>query len=75
MKGFDNRDIEFEEGYSENATRGDYFKETSVELVKSKMVHLDSVIIKKGYVPDTLNGIEDKFCFVNLDMDLYKTNN
>ncbi|RKD34827.1 TylF/MycF/NovP-related O-methyltransferase [Lacrimispora algidixylanolytica] len=72
FEGFDERDIQYESGYSDNSTKGDYFKETSVELVKSEMINLNNVIIKKGYVPDTLFGVEDKFCFVNLDMDLYK---
>lgn len=27
---------------------------------------------KKGYFPQTAEGITDTFCFVNLDMDLYK---
>lgn len=28
--------------------------------------------IRKGYFPETAEGITDKFCFVNLDMDLYR---
>ena len=70
--GFDERDIKFEEGYSDNPMKGDHFKETSIELVKSKMRYLDNVIIKQGFVPESFDGFEDKFCFVNLDMDLYK---
>jgi hypothetical protein len=31
-----------------------------------------NVIIKKGFVPETFAGLEnEKFCFVNLDMDVY----
>lgn len=29
------------------------------------------VTIKKGYVPDSFEGIEDQFVFVNLDMDIF----
>jgi hypothetical protein len=35
------------------------------------MLYKDNVIIKKGWFPDTFKDIDDSFCFVNLDMDLY----
>lgn len=72
FEGFDIRDLLNEKGYESNPTRGEYFKETSVEIVLAKMEHKENVIIKQGYVPETFYGIEDKFCFVNLDMDLYQ---
>lgn len=37
----------------------------------SKMTHPEEVIIRQGYVPESLAGVEDEFCFVNLDMDVY----
>lgn len=46
-------------------------KDTSVELVMNKMRYKDNIIVRKGYVPDTLVGVEDTFAFVNLDMDIY----
>lgn len=72
FQGFDDRDIACEEGYDKNPAKGDYFRETSVELVLSKMPHPEQVVICQGYVPESFAGIEDRFCFVNLDMDLYK---
>lgn len=36
------------------------------------MLHPENCIIKKGYFPKTANGINETFCYVNLDMDLYK---
>ena len=54
-----------------NKSIGD-FSGTSVREVMSKMIYKDNVVIKKGYVPETLNGIDEQFCFVNLDMDLYR---
>ena len=72
FQGFDDRDIAYEEGYDETPARGDYFRETSVELVLSKMPRPEQVVICQGYVPESFAGIEDRFCFVNLDMDLYK---
>lgn len=50
----------------------DTLKDTTVELVMSKMKCKDKVIIKKGFVPETFADINDSFCFVNLDMDLYE---
>lgn len=47
------------------------FKDTSVQLVMDKMVAPEQCIIKKGYFPDTVRGVEDEFCLVSLDADLY----
>lgn len=72
FEGFDERDIAFEENWDENPSRGEYFKETSIDLVMSKMIYPENIVLHKGYVPKTLNEVDDNFCFVNLDMDLYK---
>ena len=32
----------------------------------------NNVIVKKGWFPDTTTDIDDRFCFVSLDADLYK---
>ncbi len=47
-------------------------KDTSVELVLSKMKYPERIIIKQGFIPDTFDGIDDRFAFVSLDMDLYQ---
>ncbi len=72
FSGFDERDIVYEESskYSD-ATKG-HLSITSEKLVLSKMKYPSNCIIKKGYFPESAIGIEEKFCFVNLDMDLYK---
>ena len=36
------------------------------------MEHPENVVIRKGYIPETLAGIDESFCFVNLDLDLVK---
>lgn len=48
------------------------FSNTSIEYVLKKMKYKECCIIKKGYFPDTTVGIEDTFCFVSIDVDLYK---
>lgn len=70
FEGFDDRDkLKIKEVGIEiqNFT----FKDTSLNLVLNKMKYPENVIIKKGYFPESVQGIEDKFCFVSIDADLY----
>lgn len=74
--GFDKKDIQ--EEYVRNKQfessmfdSEQIFKNTKVEFVMKKMFYPDNVIVKKGYFPESAKGIEDVFCFVNLDTDLY----
>lgn len=72
FNGFDARDVESERqnGFSEAKT-GDYH-DTSVERVLQKMEFPDQCVIKKGYFPETAEGLEETFVFVRLDVDMYK---
>jgi len=70
FEGFPAQDVEKEELPS-NSKAG-YYDATSEELVLNKLPHKEKAIIKKGYFPQTAQGINDKFCFVNLDLDLYQ---
>ena len=71
FEGFDEKDVvvEHQKGYS---TAKQDFSQTSIELVKGKMAYPDNCIFKPGYFPQTAAGIEDTFCFVSLDADLYE---
>ena len=69
FEGFDARDIKEEDRQSIGKV-GDYYN-TSVEKVMAKMPYPDNCVVHKGYFPETAQGIESKFCFVNLDLDLY----
>lgn len=71
FEGFDEKDknIEVEKNYS-GADQD--FKNTSVNAVLSIMPHPENIIIKKGYFPETAEGLEEKFCLVSLDTDLYE---
>lgn len=69
-----NKDVMSQEkaGVSESFVNA--FKDTSVELVLSKMKYPQNCIIKKGVFPDTTEGLQDeKWAFVSLDMDLYES--
>lgn len=72
FEGFDARDIAYEKEQNYSNECPGALNMTSVELVLDKMEYPDNCIVRKGYFPDTAEGIDDKFCFVNLDMDLYK---
>lgn len=37
-----------------------------------KMKYKEKIKICKGYFPHSANGIEENWCFVNLDADLYE---
>lgn len=70
--GFAEDDIAFEQ--KDSMVTANYMKGLSEQLVYEKMPHKEKVHIYKGYFPETAirANIEDSFCFVNLDMDLYK---
>ena len=70
FKGFDKRDTDVDQKEDFSSANADFSK-TSVEAVLSIMEHPENCIIKKGWFPDTTEAVEDKFCFVSLDMDLY----
>lgn len=70
FEGFPEEDVEKEQLKSNS--RAGYYDFTSEELVLSKLPHPEKAIVKKGYFPQTAEGIEDRFCFVNLDLDLYQ---
>lgn len=65
-------DVDIGEEKNRSMTSADYLKDTSEEAVLAVMPHREKCIVRKGYFPDTAVGIEEKFAFVSLDMDLYK---
>ena len=71
FSGFDSRDVatELNKNYSEGTQD---FSNTSVEFVLAKMIAPQNCIVRKGYFPETANGLEDTFCFVSIDADLYE---
>ena len=70
FEGFNQRDILDEQG--ESMIEAEYLKDTSEDLALKRMPYADNCIIRKGYFPDTVKGLEEKFVFVSLDMDLYR---
>ncbi len=49
------------------------FTDTSVDQVLARLPHREKAIIRKGFFPETFEGLEDeKFAFISLDPDLYE---
>ncbi len=74
FEGFASKDIVLEKSNNFSLAEKDEYNNTSIELVREKMTYPKQCIFKAGYFPDTAleSEINDKFCFVNLDMDLYQ---
>ncbi len=45
------------------------YKQTNIKVVLDRMQNLDNIVIKQGFFPESLDGLEDTFCFVSLDVD------
>jgi hypothetical protein len=76
FEGFNADDISLSEqgGHMPSGYRDTFshLAETSAEYVLSRMPHHENVIIRKGWFPETTDGVDDKFVFVSLDMDVYR---
>lgn len=45
------------------------YKQTNIKTVLDKMTFLDNLTIKQGFFPESLDGLEDTFTFVSVDVD------
>ncbi len=71
FEGFDERDVSIEK--KEKFSSGDQdFSNTSVEGVLNKMPNKGKCVVKQGYFPESLKGLESRFAFVSLDADLFQ---
>lgn len=70
FQGFDSRDIKAESGFTADRT-GDFNVGITMDILLSRMPNPSKIVIRKGYFPETAQGLDDKFVFVNLDFDLY----
>lgn len=70
--GFSDADLEDDETIDNKIGESSKFKDTSTELVKSRLTYKNNVIFKKGYFPDTFDLYNEKFAFVSIDLNLYQ---
>ena len=65
------------EGFSEEANASEAFQaahaNTTIEKVLAIMPHPESVSVKPGFFPASLDGLEERFCLVSLDVDFAQT--
>ncbi len=65
------------EGFGEEAQASESFqaahRNTAIEKVLAIMPNPEKVIVKPGFFPDSLEGLEERFCLVSLDVDFYRT--
>ena len=65
------------EGFAPEASASDAFqaahRNTAVEKVLSIMPHPEAVTVGPGFFPASLEGLEERFCLVSLDVDFYQT--
>ena len=69
FEGFAGQDVAYEK---EKRIQAGMFRETSEELVLGRLPHPEQAVIRKGWFPQTAQDVEEHFCFVNMDLDLYK---
>ena len=74
FQGFDAQDVYIEKTKNQNLVsfRVGALSDTSEEFVMSKMKNPDKVRIIKGHFPDSFDQSNERFAFVNVDMDLYE---
>lgn len=46
---------------------------TAVEQVKAILPHPEQAVFKPGFFPESLDGLEERFCMVSLDVDFART--
>ncbi|RKI92358.1 hypothetical protein D7V94_06665 [Parablautia intestinalis] len=47
----------------------EWFKDTNIEQVLCRMPNREKIICRKGLFPESLNGLEENFAFVSIDVD------
>ena len=65
------------EGFAEEACATKSFqaahRNTAIDKVLSIMPHPETVTVKPGFFPESLVGLDARFCLVSLDVDFYQT--
>lgn len=65
------------EGFAEEVNASESFQaahcNTAIDRVLAVMPHPEMVTVKPGFFPASLEGLEERFCLVSLDVDFYQT--
>jgi O-methyltransferase len=71
FEGFHKKDTDVEVNKSYSTGKQD-FSNTSVDIVLNRLPNKQNCVVKKGWFPESAAGVDDSFCFVSLDADLFK---
>lgn len=70
--GFSEKEVKADHTLLDAGAEMEKWHDTSVDIVLSQLPHVDKVIVKKGYFPETYDLENDiRFAFVSIDVDLY----
>ncbi len=72
FEGFDKSEEFFDKKNNFHVDHHYDFSKTNVDLVLKKMPFKEKCIIKKGFFPSTTENLNEEFCFVSIDTDLYE---
>ena len=65
------------EGFAEDTCATESFqaahRNTAIDKVLAIMPHPEKITVQAGFFPDSLEGLEERFCLVSLDVDFYQT--
>lgn len=65
------------QGFAPEACAAESFQaahaNTAIDKVLEIMPHPEKIVVKPGFFPGSLNGLEETFCLVSLDVDFYQT--
>jgi len=70
FEGFSNSDIKTEQKHNFSTGSQD-FSNTSIQEVLNRMPLPQKCVIKKGFFPETAEGLDENFVFVSIDADLF----
>ena len=64
------------EGFAKDTCASESFqaahRNTAMDKVLSIMPHPEKITLKPGFFPESLEGLEERFCLVSLDVDFYQ---
>ena len=65
------------EGFAEETCATESFqaahRNTAIDKVLAIMPHPENITVNPGFFPESLEGLEERFCLVSLDVDFYQT--
>ncbi|MDR1048262.1 MAG: class I SAM-dependent methyltransferase [Synergistaceae bacterium] len=71
FEGFCERDVAAEREAGFSSARAGEFGDTDPEMVRNKLPFPERAVFRRGIFPESASGLEEEFCFVSLDADLY----